>query len=255
MNTGTIDLLGNNIDLEIDGVRVANIDVPSDYVAHTFAPILGTHHLLTGDKLKNGMIVVLGDRSSRENPNVLSPENPDRARGFVPSEYDRARVEETSRWALVTDLKIVSNGPDSRISKFTAIYSDGTMRDRTYNVSYKWAVLKDFDAGVLCPNCGEVHRTDEGVVSSASEFPEFLSAALDMVLGGLTGNFLDRIIAGLNEEEDEDAHPDTEARQPGESDDEYFERRRDEEERRNEYDADEALKLLREKLTGRPRQQ
>lgn len=254
MNTGTIDLIGNDIDVEIDDIRVANIDIPSDYVAHTFAPILGTHLFLTGDKLKNGMIVVLGDRSSRENPNILSPENPDRKRGFVPSEYDRARVEETSRWALVTDLKIVSNGPDSQLSKFTAIYSDGTMRDRTYNTSYKWVVLKEFNAGILCPNCGEIHRTDEDV-QAVPGLPDFLNSALDIFIGRVTGGLLGGLIADLQDDEDEDAHPENnEERRPDETEDEYFERRRDEEEKRGEYEQTEALRLLRERLMGRPQQ-
>lgn len=249
-SVSTVNLIDNGIYIDIDGNTIGTIDIPSDFVPHTFAPILGTHLMLTGDKLKNGMIVVLADNVIRENPNRISPENPDRKLGFVPSEYDRAGVEETARWALVTDVKIVSNGPDSRLLRFTAIYSDGTMCDRKYDVSYKWAVLKEFNMRPACPNCGSVHEEQP----ASSSLPDFLTAAFDVILGNLTGSFLDQIITGLEDEEDEDAHPDNEARQPGESDDEYFERRRDEEERRNEYDADEALKLLREKLTGRPRQ-
>lgn len=155
-NFGIVDLRSNGIDIEILGLTVAEIKIPSDYVPYTFAPILGMHRLITGDQLANGMIVVIADRAVRANPNVLSPEHPDRKKGFVPSEYDRARVEESARWALVTDLR-----QDGALISFTAIYSDGTMRDRRYDKSYKWAALEKNEVRFVCEICGEAHSSTE----------------------------------------------------------------------------------------------
>lgn len=242
-NFSTVNLVDNGIHIDIEGTTVGTIDIPSSYVPHTFAPILGMHLLLTGEKLKNGMLVVLEDNHARANPNQLSPEYPDRKNGFVPSEYDRARVEETARWALVTDLKLLSNGPDSQLVKFTAIYADGTMRDRAYDTSYKWAVLKEFNMRPACPNCGSVHEGEP----DGSPSPLFGS-----VIGRIAEEFLADVLKSF--EEDEDAHPDHEARQPGESEEEYLERRRDEEEKRGEYERNEAFAYIRSFLSGRPRQ-
>lgn len=242
-NVSTVNLIDNDIYLEIDGTTVGTIDIPSDYVAHTFAPILGQHLFLTGDKLKEGMIVVLGDKLLREDPGKLSPEYPSRKHGFIPSEHDRARIETSARWALVTDLRIVDGG---RVVKFTAVYADGTMRERNYSIDYKWAVRKHFTMVAACPNCGSVHTEKE--TPSADSDPYTGRGFLGGLLGAIAKDFLGEVLQEF--EEDEDALPDHEARRPDESDDEYFERRRDEEEKRGEYAANEALRILREKLTG-----
>lgn len=206
-NTGIVDLHSNNVNLELGGIKIGMIKIPSDYVPYTFAPILGVHDLIAGDHLMEGMIVVVEDNVFRRNPNVLSPEYPDRARGFVPSEYDRASVEEQSRWALVTDLD-----KSREIIKFTAIYSDGTMRSRSYNKSIKWAVLQEFEMLPVCPNCGVTHQTGEerlpnidemtrdvtqhffGEEMSFDDFsdrlkddPSFLDDILDKTLGKIFG--------------------------------------------------------------------
>lgn len=285
-NTGIVDLFGNNIVIQLGEETIGQIKVPSDYVAHTFAPILGVHELITGDRLVNGLIVVVEDNMFRRNPNVLSPEYPDRKNGFVPSEYDRASVEEQSRWALVTDLD-----KSGQIIKFTAIYSDGTMRSRTYNKSIKWAVLKEFEMLPVCRDCNTVHVPGESTLDmdqmtrdvttqlfgeemSFDEFSARLkddSSFIDQIFGGV----LDKLVGGIfgspaEPEEEEVVYPESaeipadNPRRPDETDDEYADRLRDEAEIAGEYDQneqarirqrkldDEALAALREKLTGQP---
>jgi len=200
MNFGVVDLHSNGIHLELAGRKVAQVKIPSDYVPHTFAPILGTHLLVSGDQLANGMVVVLEDVTQRANPNDISPENERRKEGFVPSEYDRRRVEETARWALVTDVKTKHNRPDSRIVKFTAIYSDGTMRDRTYNVDYKWAVLTEVEMMPVC-TCGVVH-TEENPEVPADLFDRGVSF-LETFVNDFLGSVLQDIEDDLKDETSE----------------------------------------------------
>lgn len=252
-NAGIIDLHGNNIDIKLGGIQIGKIKVPSDYVPYTFAPILGVHELVTGDHLMEGMIVVVEDKMIRRNPNVLSPEYPDRARGFVPSEYDRASVEEQSRWALVTDL-------DKRgeIIKFTAIYSDGTMRSRSYNKSIKWAALKEFEMLPVCPDCGVTHQLDEesdldidevarnvtsqilGKEMSFDEFSDRLKedpSFIDELLGNTLRKIFGNLFGAAEAEIPADGQREDETR------DEYMDRLRDEDEANGDYSQDERPKL------------
>lgn len=137
MNTfDIVELHSNGIHIEILGRTIKEVKIPSGHVPITFAPILGEHFLFSGEKLREGMVVLVEQRF-RENPEILSPEYEARSRGFVPSEYDRARVEESSRWAMVMDPKVRGD-----ILSFTAVYSDGTMRARSYNTSIKWATIR-----------------------------------------------------------------------------------------------------------------
>lgn len=216
------------------------------------------HELVTGDHLMEGMIVVVEDKMIRRNPNVLSPEYPDRARGFVPSEYDRASVEEQSRWALVTDL-------DKRgeIIKFTAIYSDGTMRSRSYNKSIKWAALKEFEMLPVCPDCGVTHQPGEertpnleemtrnvtsrlfGEEISFDEFsdrlkndPSFLDEIMDKTLGKMFGKMFGGPIIDASE-----AEIPADGQREDETRDEYMDRLRDEDEANGDYSQDERPKL------------
>ena len=269
-NARFVDLYNSGIHIEVAGYTVGEIKIPSDYVPLTFAPILGQHQFLTGDKLENGMIVVIDGGLMRANPNSLSPEYPDRKNGYVPSEYDRARVEETARWAVVTDLNL-----ERDLVEFTAIYSDGTMRDRRYAKSYKWAVLSDFEFIPICPFCKVVHE-DVQTVSEDPEgqpFYDLMDAAADLAGSFLfpegktkeeritaVKNMLSGTVADLKEElnsifteQDLDDSEAEEGIRDGETPDEYADRLRDEAEIANEYDANEALAALREKLTGVPR--
>lgn len=281
-NTGILHLHTNGIHIELGGRAISQIKIPSDFVAYTFAPILGTHLLLTGDMLVNGMVVVLEDHMMRGNPNDLSPESDKRQHGYTPSEYDRRKIEEGARWALVTDVRVKSNGSDSQIVKFTAIYSDGTMRDRTYNVDYKWAVLTSVEALPLC-SCGRDHSEEEDIdidqmtrdvtsqlfdeemdfeefLSKVKEEPTFIDEIFNRTLGKITSGFLGSLLPGEPEEES-DEEDDDEPR-PDETPVEFLERMRDKAEERGEYSQDERPKLtlaedpaiaaLRAKLMGQP---
>ena len=237
-NLGIVDLAGNDVHLEIAGLRALQVKIPSDFVPYSFAPILGQHHLTTGDKLQNGMIVVVEDRNFRENPERLSPEYPARKDGFVPSEYDRARVAETARWALVTDLKYRPNGPKSEIVSFTAIYADGTMRSRSCDISIKWAVLVESEVmfeDERCSLCGEVHSSGDET-TGMSDVPPVMD-----ILGRIAENFL-QAFKELEGENDADEVPESEPLED-ETPEEYADRLRDEAEARNEYSQDEVAKL------------
>lgn len=170
-NVKTINLIDNGIYIEIDGDTVGTIDIPSDYVPRSFAPVLGTHLLLTGDKLKEGMIVLLEDNIFRREP----PKG-----GEEISSWEQGKLDEGSRWAVVTDLRVNRNGVDSSIVKFTAIYADGTMRERTYNISYKWSVLREFKIVPACPNCGSVHPNES---NESNELDEALKVLRDKLTG------------------------------------------------------------------------
>lgn len=235
-SVGIVDLIGNGIRLEVADRVIAKVKIPSEYIAYTFAPILGTHHMITGDLLRNGFVVAIAERTMRENPNVLSPEHPDRKNGFVPNEYNRARVEETSRWALVTDLT-----QDGDVVKFTAIYADGTMRARSYHKDHKWAVLRTIEMSPTCYFCGEVH--DQETEKKLPE--EFLGSSRNT-----RSDFVDNLVSIFedlrnslteeNSDEDSEEHPDSEihfdGRVPFETDDEFHERLRDQDESNGVYD-------------------
>lgn len=261
-NFGILDLQANNINIELGGVTIGKIKVPSDYVPRSFAPVLGTHHLITGDKLTNGLIVLLEDTLVRRD---VSSDLSNL------SEYELDRLNETARWALVTDLKVRDRGPDGPLVSFTAIYADGTMRDRTYAGSYKWAVLKEFQMLPVCDSCGEVHEpegttpdletmtrrvTSEllGEQMSFQDFsdrlekdPEFIDEildGLDKTIGKMFGGFLgilpddEQSISGNPAE-----IPADRPQRPGETYDEYVDRLRDEDEIAGEYDASEKARL------------
>ena len=142
METRIVDLRANDIYVEIAGRQLAQIKIPSGYVPYSFMPTIEDHVILTGDKLVDGQIVLLEQTTLRANPEVLSPEYPSRKDGFRPSEYDRRWVQETARWAVVTDSRI----EEDDILHFTAVYADGTAATRTYHESIEWIVLREVEA-------------------------------------------------------------------------------------------------------------
>jgi hypothetical protein len=153
METRTVDLLTNDITVVRDGVQIASIDIPSGYVPISFTPHMEQHTVVTGEGLENGMIVLFADNIHRRNPETISPE---RSKPGPIDPYSLSAVRESSRWALVTNLEYEGN-----IVYFDAIYSDGTITPRRYNVSIRWAVLKDFQLTLVCPACGEVHDEND----------------------------------------------------------------------------------------------
>lgn len=286
-NFGILDLRANNINIELGGVTIGKIKIPSDYVTHDFVPVLGEHYLIAGDKLQNGFVVLIESTSMR-------PEFAESTGDDSYSKYNRNRIEENSRWALVTDLEVVQRGEGGPLVHFTAIYADGTMRDRTYASSYKWSVLRQVELLPVCENCGEVHVPDPlealpdleemtrrvssdlfGEEMSFNEFsdrliddPNFLDdvvlKTLDKIGASLFGELpTDGLFEGEQPNSDDAVHiPADRPQRPDETDDEYADRLRDEDEIAGEYNAserikttqkladDDALAALRAKLLG-----
>lgn len=283
--TRTVDLYNSGIFLEIDGIQVSKIDLPSGYVPYHFMPLIDKHAIVSGDKLQNGMIVLVESRF-RENPDRIQA-------GSQPSAYDRRKVQETARWALVTDFNL-----SGQIISFTGIYADGTMAERGYNQSIKWTLLKEFTfAGVQDPNacefCNEVHDQEEPartVADDPKEQPAYdlMDSAANLVgillypeaktradritsvkkalLDFDSSDFMDGFFEGLFEQfGGSDLTKDDFAKQPGTSivddvDQSTFESEEDRIEAEEAAAAerqrildDEALAALREKLTGIPR--
>jgi hypothetical protein len=182
MYNSTVELFNNGVIVDHPvhpDVAVGTIEIPSDLVPITFAPILGQHHMLKGSELQNGMVVLV--EGMRGNPSSLSPEYPDRKNGYVPSEYDRQRIEETARWCMVTDLEI-----RGELSIFTGVYSDGTMRRRTYNAEgYSWAVIVESPVTWVHKTCGQTIGDHES--GSDIPFPGAEAALTDLLGEELVG--------------------------------------------------------------------
>lgn len=98
--------------------------------------------LSTGDKLRNGMVVLLEDSMMRGDPNQ------DREL----SGYDLERLREVNRWCVVSDIEVTRRwqeddmgrviGETSPLISFVATYPDGTKKKRRYDSSYAWFVKK-----------------------------------------------------------------------------------------------------------------
>lgn len=258
-----LNLLENEIDVKINGQRIVQIEIPSGYVPISFMPLIDKHFVKTGDRLRDGMIVLLADTGFRDNPERLSPEYPSRARGFRPSDYDRQRVQETARWALVTDYRL-----DGSVVSFTAVYADGTMATRGgYNKSIKWIIQKEFrmitedQLGDVCEECGEKHpevsesddmETMTGEVTSqllgeTLTFSQFLDRFRNdpTFVPTLFGNLFDKLVGvDVSEESTEEVSTDR-PRRPDESDEEYADRLRDEDEACGDYDRSEFPRIKR----------
>lgn len=135
-----VDLSEFNV--EIAGKKVEGVLIPSGYIYENWMPLVADHILLGGDQLFNGAVVVLAERTYRDNPERLEPAYRVQNPGWAgPSGYDRAKVAETSRWCVVTGLRQVGE-----ITHFNALYSDGTILPRSYNKSIKWAAMKRVEA-------------------------------------------------------------------------------------------------------------
>lgn len=111
-----------------NGVTVFMDFEPMDYVMNP-----ETDDLIRGDKLREGMIVLLESVSMRRDAeNFADPKT---------RPYDRQRSLETSRWCTVTDMHTSSG--DGRVMSFIGLYADGTKFERMYNESFCWFVKLD----------------------------------------------------------------------------------------------------------------
>jgi hypothetical protein len=85
-----------------------------------------TEDVIFGDKLRNGMRVLLEDSTFKPD---LSQTNP--------SGYDLERRREISRWCEVSEVRF-----SEKVVSFIGIYDDGTKKKRAYAVDWAWIVKK-----------------------------------------------------------------------------------------------------------------
>ena len=110
-----------------NGVTVITDFAPFDYVMNP-----ETDDLIRGDKLREGMIVLLEGCRMRQDPKNFETTD---------SAYNRQKALETSRWCTVTDIQTRSG--DGRVMSFIGLYADGTKFERTYNEFFCWFVKLD----------------------------------------------------------------------------------------------------------------
>lgn len=88
-----------------------------------------TEDLIGGAGLKNGMVVLIAEPVLRETLNDKGE--------YSEMKLDNLRTR--NRWCTVEDVKVTDRGHVI----FTAIYEDGTKKQRTYSVDWKWYVKKN----------------------------------------------------------------------------------------------------------------
>lgn len=155
------EVLLHDFKVIIDDVHFRSIFIPDEYVPYDFNAHVDDHYILSGDQLREGMVIIAAEKVFRENPERLYLKNyQDKyvIETRVSSVYDRAAVQERARWSIVTNLSI-----DDDIVHWTSLYSDGTMIPRSYNRSIKWIVIKEVEYTVFCPYCGEYHDESSDV--------------------------------------------------------------------------------------------
>lgn len=131
-----------DFNLVIEGVRVYGMKIPNNYVSDAWAPNTTDHHIFDGNAIKDGMVVVIADSLVRANPEKLTEAYQERNPLWKgPTDHDRADIDRTARWAIVTNSKVRFG-----ILHFNAVYADGTIFPRSYNVDWKWAVRKNVEA-------------------------------------------------------------------------------------------------------------
>lgn len=136
MNVTTVDLAENGVSLSIEGLSVKTVDIPSDYVPRNWLPSISDTVVLSGELLKEGMVVLIMDSLLREDPPKAFEETDAEPR-YQPSDHSIRRAKTTSRWALVLNPQVRND-----CVYFTAVYADGSMASRRYNVDYTWAAQK-----------------------------------------------------------------------------------------------------------------
>ena len=131
METATVALHDNGIRLNIGGILIDKFNIPSDMVSNSFMPKVSENFVLSADQLVKGMVVLQLEKRVDPEPFVDLE---------ALSAYTRRRINETSRWALVTEIRTFGS-----TIWFDAIYADGTMAVRSTDASTFWAVQKDND--------------------------------------------------------------------------------------------------------------
>lgn len=105
------------------------IVIPEDFTPLNFRMDPATEDLIRGDKLENGMVVLIEQAMHREDPDRAF--NTEREL----TAYEMERLQRNSRWCRVTGLYTQGD-----ITQFIGVYADGTKHSRTYNLSYCWYV-------------------------------------------------------------------------------------------------------------------
>lgn len=106
------------------------LDIPDMFAAIDFLAFKDTHELLTGGDLRPGMVVLIADRTLREDPEATP--------GPDVSVHRVARLMETARFC-----KIVSIDRTDNIVRFVGEYADGSIIPRSYSTAYHWIVIKE----------------------------------------------------------------------------------------------------------------
>lgn len=94
--------------------------------------------LFDGTELKVGMIVLIGDSHARQDPYYLSEPGTDQAKDYLID-----ALSTVNRWCEVTQVRANDAPGFGQVVSFMGLYSDGTLRKRTYAIEYPWIVRKD----------------------------------------------------------------------------------------------------------------
>lgn len=105
--------------------------VPSHMVSANFTMNPEIEDLIRGVNLQVGMVVLLEDTLSREDPDKYYDATPERKLSL----YEHQRALTTARWCRIEDFYIKND-----IAHFIGVYVDGTKRSRMYNTHYCWYV-------------------------------------------------------------------------------------------------------------------
>lgn len=139
----------------------------NEYTPAHFAMNPETEDLLPdGTYLREGMVVLIEGNIVSGNPERLAKMTEDDP-GYS---YEKARCDESNRWAKVTHLKLRSMyDSNDQLVTFIAVYADGTKRKRTYNESYAWFVKLD---SIPEEESAPVVNPQETIVEYSILFPE-----------------------------------------------------------------------------------
>lgn len=107
---------------------LAMLEIPAEMVDVSFSMNPVTDDLIRGDKLEEGMIVLLEDSMFRVP--LKKPES-------ELYDFEVVKRRQGQRWCRVTDLRNHHN-----LTSFVGLYADSTKEARTYNENYYWFVKK-----------------------------------------------------------------------------------------------------------------
>lgn len=101
--------------------------IPAAFVPLNYLNDPETEDLIFGDKLVEDMVVLVEDHLCRADPDRYEATSP----------YTQQRIQKTSRWCRVADIR-----RSTEMVTFIGEYADGTKFKRSYNSSFAWYVKK-----------------------------------------------------------------------------------------------------------------